>query len=363
METASSVPSEFWAATPVAKFKRYAFGTGTDGSSATYFGLLGVDGEVRYFRINPDATGPLALEFSNLARMAKFLARGGRPDDFLATTVAAPTVGADGLVPPFMGPAMKFHRAQALTDELEDQIQQYADQVTVTATKIGEDSDDVIWRLGFSQQAPAWIPLLVGDIVHNLRSALDIMICDIARVRHVSTSDLKLPFAEDRAKLEKHLKLHRTRLGDDVADEILGLKPYIADGDPLLRGLHDLDIIDKHKLVLASVGARWYRYDIGAALGRSDIVALGDMWDSYFHDGEVIRRKAGEDPLALFGPHDRGVEVMFARDVPTFGGQSILEVVAKLLDLTATIIDRFSGKFGAGGGNVEGAPIDVQPVV
>ena len=97
---------------------------------------------------------------------------------------------------------------------------------------------------------PGEMPLVIGDAIHNLRAALDLTMCDVARAQGKSTAGIKFPFAENAKKLEaifrdKEIK----RLGPDIKKMILDMQPYKF-GNISLRALHDLDIDDKHKLIL-----------------------------------------------------------------------------------------------------------------
>jgi hypothetical protein len=99
---------------------------------------------------------------------------------------------------------------------------------------------------------PNDIPLIIGDAVHNLRSALDIAIC--AKVgRGNVTPRTDLPFERTRNKLVKALNrtFKKTPVfGAPIIKLILdGIRPYETgnpDGNRPLYGLHRLDIMDKH---------------------------------------------------------------------------------------------------------------------
>jgi len=97
--------------------------------------------------------------------------------------------------------------------------------------------------------------LICGDIVHNLRSALDHAYWDV--VSPVATTDrerknLQFPFSETEARLNETVK---TRLADRVSPSfyqaLLDLKPHGDNGgNEFLYLIHKFDIIDKHKLLI-----------------------------------------------------------------------------------------------------------------
>ena len=96
------------------------------------------------------------------------------------------------------------------------------------------------------------IALILGDVIHNLRAALDHMIWElVSRCNGTPTGELYFPVCETRAKLKKAINNGQIKvLGADIADLILNyIKPYKR-GNNLLFALHSLDIIDKHRLLI-----------------------------------------------------------------------------------------------------------------
>jgi hypothetical protein len=117
------------------------------------------------------------------------------------------------------------------------------------------ETDLVSWTLLFSEPPPEDVSLLIGDSVHNLRSALDLMICDVARLRDEATDHLAFPFAKDEQRLDKAIKDREiARPGNDIVDLVKAEKPY-PEGNRALSGLHELDITDKHHMILPAYEA------------------------------------------------------------------------------------------------------------
>jgi hypothetical protein len=91
--------------------------------------------------------------------------------------------------------------------------------------------------------------LFVGDAIHNLRSALDFMVCEIVGI--TDNREIKFPFCGKRSELEGTVNKGPIQAaGSIICDLIINtIKPYRG-GNDLLYALHDLDIIDKHRLLL-----------------------------------------------------------------------------------------------------------------
>ena len=355
---------EFAGATPIQKLHRYLIQT--DGT--VYFGLLGMDGDLRYFRTDPNAISNIAGETHDLARASRHIVSGNDYESFIPSQLprSLPTDSAS-VVDPLIGPFLKLHRAHEHFDRLADVVTQYGARATLEPVEVETTGSKVTWRMQLSESPPGIIPLLIGDVIHNLRSALDILVCDLARLRGLGTKQFKFPFAENEAKLLKIFKDEHKRIGDDVCDAILALQPYTG-GDPLLRGLHDLDIIDKHRLILPVYFAQWRRHDMTlriADLMRREnpdrdvpkFVFLSDMENTPMPVGETIVCEVGEDPLRYYEEVKSPVLIRFpSGDNMPFQHAFVLDVLAQLFERVQGIVSSFATQFGPPNHEAAGAP-------
>ncbi|TKT65851.1 hypothetical protein YA62_010160 [Agrobacterium sp. LC34] len=105
------------------------------------------------------------------------------------------------------------------------------------------------------KEPPPFIPLLIGDAIHNLRVALDHAAAEIVGVDNAGIS---FPFHELR---QNHIDANGTLLGHAKTIErakqgfgyfILNeIRPYAdGDGNKLLWSLSKLDNVDKHRLLI-----------------------------------------------------------------------------------------------------------------
>lgn len=95
---------------------------------------------------------------------------------------------------------------------------------------------------------------LAGDIIHNLRSALDHLAMQLALLGNPNLSDKELkqiefPIAESPEKYENSKARQLNGIRTDAMHAIDRLKPYKGGNDDLWN-LHVLDIIDKHRTLL-----------------------------------------------------------------------------------------------------------------
>jgi hypothetical protein len=93
------------------------------------------------------------------------------------------------------------------------------------------------------------VALYIGDALHNLRSALDILYFQICTK---TTKWTRFPVRDSREELESTLStaLKKQQISSEVFEHILEtVKPY-KDGNLALWALDDMNIIDKHQLLI-----------------------------------------------------------------------------------------------------------------
>jgi len=103
---------------------------------------------------------------------------------------------------------------------------------------------------------PASANLLISDCLHNLRSALDNLVYDLA-LAYNNGNPLPLDVEErvmfpifETRKLFKSRGAYRIRDIDPRAQAIIeGLQPYVGGNPKLLWELHELSRVDKHRLL------------------------------------------------------------------------------------------------------------------
>ena len=149
---------------------------------------------------------------------------------------------------PFAGAYMKLHRAAQFIQELEAERQRYeASKPYIGRLHEREDSVDVeiAWN-----GAGLLVGAILGDAVHNIRSALDLLACELVRMNQKSDNKVSFPFASEEAKLDEQIincKFHKA--GQAAVDLLRSFAPYRGGNDDL-RAVHDLDIQDKHRIII-----------------------------------------------------------------------------------------------------------------
>jgi hypothetical protein len=158
---------------------------------------------------------------------------------------------------------------------------------------------------------------IVGDVIHNLRAALDLTAAEMVRATGEDDKGVYFPFCENAEDLDGMIKRRNfDRAGADAVALLQTLKPY-RNGNVALRVIHDLDIHDKHRALIPS-----------AMSAASPIVR---MWDD---DGTINPQIIG-DPAA---PTD--IKIMFPNEVG-LQGRELIPTLHELVQLVDDIVEAF----------------------
>ena len=107
-------------------------------------------------------------------------------------------------------------------------------------------------RFEVSAELPEDVILSAGDAIHNLRSCLDIAAVDAVRLSGGNTNNVYFPFADQEDNLETAIKKKNFHRAEQSFSKVVrSLKPFKG-GNKMLRGIHDLDIMDKHIVLIAT---------------------------------------------------------------------------------------------------------------
>jgi hypothetical protein len=252
------------------------------------------------------------------------------------------------VLPPFTGPHTKIARANKHIAEFSDAVESFGKSVILNFEGFDAAPDSIEWHPRFSAQLPVDFPVIMGDAIHNLRTALDNTVCDLARVRELKYSDLKYPFAKNLGDLnEKLAKMPYARLGEDIIDALRTTRPYkVKEGGHVgLRGLHDLDILDKHTIALPIyLIARAKVPIIGEMMKKAGFKGNFDFRYPVHEESKITLRKDLQ-PINVLDFSQTKPEPVFPKGLP-FAEKPVLEVLKGLAKLTEQIVTAFERKFG-----------------
>jgi len=194
------------------------------------------------------------------------------------------------------------------------------------------------------------LSLAIGDVIHNLRSALDHLYFQLVTANgETPDRSTYFPIKKDRASYQQDRARFEQQIGSAAAAELDKLEPY-PEGSPFLWDLHQLDITDKHKLLVPV--ATCYR-------GTIDTMPMADFTKptatAPFTPGTMSLMTPGESvavtetPTLLFevpltDPKHERITPQFAFDINEPGvveNGPLLAVLELLGDFTWPVIERF----------------------
>jgi hypothetical protein len=213
----------------------------------------------------------------------------------------------------FAASYVKLARAQTFIEALETELARYIASKPLSG-RLRHDAVPpniyVEWA-GITMLPGA----IVGDAVHNLRTSLDLMASEMARINSQSDSDVYFPFASNADQFEMVIKSRKfDRAGEDAVALLKSFAPYRG-GNERLRALHDLDIQDKHKA----------------------LVPTGHTMTAHIEASYNIEDLA-QNTLTLTG---EDIHYVFPPDT-AFAGQRIIETLKDLMQITHGILEAFA---------------------
>ena len=96
---------------------------------------------------------------------------------------------------------------------------------------------------------PTDLPMILGDAVHNLRTALDHAMWELMGLDK-GIQDAKTAFPFSRTKVEYETTCNGIKSPrDDTKKFFIGIEAYEGGRNQFIYGLNRLDILDKHKII------------------------------------------------------------------------------------------------------------------
>lgn len=142
----------------------------------------------------------------------------------------------------------------------------------VVSTKRDAQTKRLIYYLAAVRQPPEILPVIAGDVLQNLRSALDHLAFQLVRAAgNTPSKQTYFPVADSAAKYESAKIAKVQDMAPKAVKAIDEVKPYKGGNETIWR-LHKLNNVDKHRLLIA-VGSAFHSFDFGA-IARRDMERL-----------------------------------------------------------------------------------------
>jgi hypothetical protein len=233
-------------------------------------------------------------------------------------------------ISPFEAPKLKVNRAKRHTAELEEAVATYLAREPFKVVVFPGDQGprSVVIKFRVAEEVPKTFSTIIGDAIHNLRTALDLMMCDLVRLNGRSAKGVYFPFAERPEHLDMMIREKKAdRASPEVVELIRSMKPY-RQGNRALRAIHDLDIVDKHQALIPIAHLTELPDEYSTFL---DITLMGATTDQPILDGAVITRM----PFLLGHAIGDELPVRWNLDLPPgpMGGNPVIPTLHKFAEL------------------------------
>jgi hypothetical protein len=154
------------------------------------------------------------------------------------------------------GVRLKVDRAVYHIKALETAIQQFMDSNPYDAVRETDaKSGDYSFRLKVHREIPLAWAALIGDAVHNLRSALDHLMVELVLANGGRpTKATEFPIFQNLQAYDTKAAGKMTGASQQAIDLINAARSYKGGNDGLWQ-IHELDIIDKHRALVPAFGS------------------------------------------------------------------------------------------------------------
>jgi hypothetical protein len=237
----------------------------------------------------------------------------------------------------FAGSWDKIDRAKQHVRELDRKMADYRKRKPYkVVVKQDPKSPNHLWTLRIREEVPSCLALIMGDAIHNLRSAIDIAIYRSVVLNGTPTPHkmTAFPFPGENESLEAAInRRHVHDAGEDVVGIVRGLEPQMKKGQ-WLRATHDLDIRDKHHMILL----------VGSYAGLPDIrdgrLQILNVTVAPVHDGQVLLALSPISHIKLGQEFDAAVQI----EMPQGGFaeyEAVVPTLFQLVELVEGIVQTF----------------------
>lgn len=202
------------------------------------------------------------------------------------------------------GVRAKIERANQHVNDLQAAVNTFAERKSNRVIiEVDKEARKTIFKAQITEDIPPEVSAIIGDCVHNLRTALDYIICNavVTNKRQIRKAH-GFPIASSRKKFEAACVGKIDGTTQEVAKLLHRLKPYSGGREPFWI-IHELDRLDKHQAIIPI----WSAY-------RSMVISPA---------ANFFGLKPGEErPALTLSPKDRVFPVYDGTELMTFSGDT-----------------------------------------
>ncbi len=237
----------------------------------------------------------------------------------------------------FSASRLKIDRAKKHINDLNEMIRAFAvDSYTLSIQRDAQFGYDCV-QIDTTQSVPDDFAPVIGDALHNLRSSLDLAINEIVFNHFTIYDDYTVfPFRKTRDDLVAAIKGAKIyQASKEVCDFILNIvKPYKG-GNDALWALHDLNILDKHRLLVPFMQVTAVN-DIVAEDDRGAKIVIG-TW-AITRNRTATHECVGHANIKITNKGKATLMVLFDDGMP-MEGCAVVETLIQFTELVSGVLD------------------------
>jgi hypothetical protein len=196
-----------------------------------------------------------------------------------------------------------------------------------------------VHKVRLTRQVPDDFSEIAGDVVDNLRSALDHAVYGVAVASgHSSPKNAYFPFSISKARFETNLKGRCADVPQEIWPIFRACKPYKG-GNPAFWALNLVCGTNKHAILVPAVAA--------VIVGGMDVHWTGGvimptrpMWDSTKQEMEMFSTAPGAE---FHGKFQIGFSVAFGK-IETLEGKNAIPILDKFVELVELVVGRIEAE-------------------
>lgn len=241
----------------------------------------------------------------------------------------------------YTGALLKLERAQTHLGELDYAVFRYLRQRRYSITLIQDfETERAGFELTLKEPPPPQIGVILGDAIHNLRAALDHVIAANALAAGKTAKGTAFPIGKDCTDFEQRALDSARKAGPEAVAVCSELKPYRGGNDSLVD-LHELDIVDKHRLLIGIVAAGHFGGRYLKRLGEPQI-SIGRRVHFLGPEPQFVPAPAGYEGQI---PSEIGlaVEIVFPPEGP-MGGVPCVAALVELAEIVKGVVETFRAR-------------------
>jgi hypothetical protein len=225
----------------------------------------------------------------------------------------------------FSGSRLKIQRANRHISDLATIFNAFlqSDFCQLRVEKDPNGRNEVL-KLVSVASLPADVPLIMGDAVHNLRSALDYV---TRQLFGADNERVTFPLVKKREDLENSSAMGLVKkVFPDLAKFIIAKIETHDTGHPSIWAAGRLDNIDKHKLLIPIVSVQAI-HDISFINEESNIRGTGNSFT--VSEGRVLNAISMPPPVKITGYGKPTAQILFAEGQP-LEGQPVIPCLVQI---------------------------------